>query len=468
MLLNPLEENKHENSFLLGSNVYATTNKVLCAPIFAEFWNNFCYQAGNLHVEECNELIFTIGKIQTLPQPKNGYLLSITPDGVSISACDSQNLIYGFFALLERITPVRLDTAPTFSLSCCHVRDEGAITTRMAHLCIFPETKLSFVQKFIRICAYFRYTHLIVEFWGTLKFDCLKELGWKNAYSKEEIRPLFHEANTLGLQIVPMFNHWGHASASRLGHGKHVLLDQNPRLALLFDQTGWIWKISSSEVQALQKNIRKELIELCGESDYFHLGCDEAHGANDEKDFLEVITYLNEISNELKQQGRKAIIWGDMFLSNDAIKKQTKNVYECNNTLSIDKQNLLLDTLSKEIIIADWQYNAQEAPVESALFFQQHNFETLLCPWDRTYENGLACAKTVKEYRLNGILHTTWHTLSSGIQTLATTAASAWGEQNSFSPSLFAQFASIVRKLCPANGDYAYAGWAEKQIADYY
>jgi hypothetical protein len=151
-----------------------------------------------------------------------------------------------------------------------------------------------------------------------------------------------------------------------------------------------------------------------------------------------------------------------------AIKKQTKNVYECNNTLSIDQQNLLLDTLSKEIIIADWQYNAQEAPIESALFFQKCGFETLLCPWDRTYENGLACAKTVKDYRLNGILHTTWHTLSSGIQTLATTAASAWGEQNSFSPSLFAQFASIVRKLCPANGDYAYAGWAEKQIADYY
>ena len=33
------------------------------------------------------------------------------------------------------------------------------------------------------------------------------------------------------------------------------------------------------------EGIGKELIELCGESEYFHLGCDEAYGVKAEKEF---------------------------------------------------------------------------------------------------------------------------------------------------------------------------------------
>jgi hypothetical protein len=134
----------------------------------------------------------------------------------------------------------------------------------------------------------------------------------------------------------------------------------------------------------------------------------------------------------------------------------------------METEKYMLERLDKSIIIADWQYDATIPPVETAVTLKNAGFDVLLCPWDEDIKVIDACLDTVKSENLYGFIHTTWHTLSSGIQTLATTASSAWGEQNSFSPSLFAQFASIVRKLCPANGDYAYAGWAEKQIADYY
>ena len=67
-----------------------------------------------------------------------------------------------------------------------------------------------------------------------LKMDCLAELAWPFAHTKEEIRPLIEEARALGMEVIPMFNHLGHASANREMYGKHVVLDQNPKLEYLF------------------------------------------------------------------------------------------------------------------------------------------------------------------------------------------------------------------------------------------
>ena len=74
-----------------------------------------------------------------------------------------------------------------------------------------------------------------------------------------------------------MFNHLGHASASRSSYGRHVVLDQNPRLATLFEPDGWTWCLSNPETLELLRAIRSELIELFGEGGFFHIGCDEAY-----------------------------------------------------------------------------------------------------------------------------------------------------------------------------------------------
>jgi len=181
---------------------------------------------------------------------------------------------------------------------------------------VLPETKLDFLKKCVRSAAIVKYSHIILEFWGMLKFDSLKELSWPFAYSKEEIKEIVAEANALGVEIIPMFNHLGHASLSRSINGKHVVLDQNPSLEYMYESYGWVWNYKREDVKKLLKNVREELIELCGEGEYFHIGFDEADCIeDDEGKATEVAEYLNDIIRDLKSKGRRAIMWHDMMLA---------------------------------------------------------------------------------------------------------------------------------------------------------
>ena len=57
------------------------------------------------------------------------------------------------------------------------------IKNRMIHLCVFPENSLLEIKKYIRLFSVLQYTHVIVEFWGTFKFDILSSLAWENAFT---------------------------------------------------------------------------------------------------------------------------------------------------------------------------------------------------------------------------------------------------------------------------------------------
>lgn len=147
----------------------------------------------------------------------------------------------------------------------------------MIHICVFPENDLYFIKKLIRLAVLCQYTHIVIEFWGMLRYDRLKELAWPHAFTKAEAGELIRECRELGMEPVPMFNHLGHATGSRLCYGKHVVLDQNAKLEHLFTPDGWAWNIGSSEVAELLRGIRIELYELFGPGEYCHIGCDEAY-----------------------------------------------------------------------------------------------------------------------------------------------------------------------------------------------
>ncbi|MBQ5926320.1 MAG: family 20 glycosylhydrolase [Clostridia bacterium] len=471
MLILPKYEEKGQGNFTFGFQTECVANAVLNKPVFKEFWNGFCCHSGEITFTQTDGLLLKIGTVGEVAQPQSGYEMVITEQGVCISACDTDNLVYGFFAFLERITPVCTKKGEeTFSVPCCKVKDEGLVKTRMVHLCVFPETDMPFIKKFVRLAAFLRYTHIIVEFWGTLQYDCLKELAWEDcSFTKDEIRPVFQETRDLGLQIIPMFNHWGHAPGARVKTGKHVVLDQNLTLAPLFSQTGWEWNFFNPETVELQRKIRAELIELCGEGDYFHIGCDEAYSATTKEEFESVVDYINSVAGELAKQGRKTIMWGDMLLHIDTLKPQVKNNYIM-LAPSVEMQELLLRKLSRSVVIGDWQYSVENAPVETSLFFKEQGFEVLCCPWDGGRENLTAIADTIKSGNLLGVLHTTWQTVRTmkGTWGVVYSAAENWGKAKFNNDIAYAacDISSVLRKLDFPKGSYENSGWEKKQILD--
>ena len=464
MIFHPKVLIPKKGRFVFKGEVKASLAPALHKPVFHELWQSFTFGLSTLAASFSERCVFTVGEAVPIEPFDCDYTVNIEPHGICVCARDEKNLIRGFFTLLDRFYAVESETADALAADCCQIKDSADIQSRMIHYCVFAETELWEVKRFLRLCAALKYTHVVLEFWGMLKYDALKELSWQHAFTKEKLRPLVREARELGLELVPMFNLWGHASAARVMHGKHVVLDQNPSLQTYFSEDGWCWNIQSEKVRALLRQVREELLELCGEGAYFHIGCDEAYNFDfNEESMQALIDYINGVSAEMKAKGRRVLMWGDMLLYRHG-HYNPKNRYTC-NAPTPDSERFFLERLSRDIVIADWQYRAPEAPVETCAVFRDAGFDCILCPWDEGRAQIDAALSTVKEQKLMGYMHTTWHTLTAGMPYV--TLMGVGGYENIEGYSIVKarpQTAALLRKVMPAGGDYEKAGWAKFDV----
>ena len=443
-------------SYILNTFPTITMPKKADNPVVYELLSNYTY-GRKWNISFCDSTTcITIGNYEKTERGDFEYALNITDDGVYIEGSDYSTLMHGFIEFLEKIK--YSDSKDLFyAENICKV-EKPKIPFRCVHLCIFPETDLDFFKKCVRSCAIAGYSHVIFEFWGMLHFDALKELSWPFAYSKEEIKEIADEAIALGLEIIPMFNHLGHASACREINGKHVVLDQNPKYEYMFKSYGWVWNFRQDDVLNLLKNVRNELIELCGEGSYFHLGCDEAYALGHNTDGAKDITsYLNKISQELIEKGRRCIVWHDMFLS----KSEFPDYVASSNDIVSE---ILINNLDKDIIIADWQYSCHNEIWKTSKKFKDNGFDVVCCPWDNK-QNITEAINTVCEHQLYGIIHTTWHTLFKGFRQMIYAGVLSYGAKKE-NPDDIHNFycADVARKAMPSHGDYKKSGWSEKMM----
>lgn len=459
-------ENK-KGVFTFGSKIRAEVYETLNNTTLAEMYSGFCCSAGSIDFTSTDKMEIVIGKADVPKLDGYSYAINITETGISATAENTEQLTNAFVTILELIKPICLDEGnEKFEIPCALIKDTPASKIRMVHLCIFPETTLLFVRKFIRLASVLRYSHIIIEFWGTYKYKCLKELAWKDkSYTREEIEPIIKEANEAGLEVIPMFNHLGHAAGARSINGKHVVLDQNPRLATLFDEDGWTWDITKSEVRELLREIRQELCDLCGSGEYFLLGCDEAYIYRREERIEMLADYLNELCREVCELGRRPIIWHDMLLDRSAVNGNPK--YIC-NALSREASDMLAEKLDKRLIIADWQYDSPDSPLLSSLYFKERGFDVLCCPFDKL-EPIKACAETAKE--CYGFMMTTWHTLSNCMHMVTYASTVMWQNDTSKLDGFdcIAMTGAFMRKALPLPAPkYEETGWTEYQVGTFY
>lgn len=470
MIFYPKNLVKSKGIFTFSGQINAISHPCLNNDTIKEFWYNFSFRCSTLSILERNEFVFMIGNAKALSLDGAAYSINVEPSGICVFAENETNLKYGFMTLIDMFKAADApdNESCVIEIDCCQIKDSPQVQNRMVHFCVFPETEIWELQRFIRFCAVLKYTHIILEFWGMLKYDCMNELSWSHGYTKEQIRPLIVEAKNLGIEIVPMFNHWAHASAGRERQGKHVVLDQNPALQTYFSEDGWCWDFRKPKVRALLRQIRCELIEICGEGKYFHIGCDEAYNFEfTEANMQALIDFINEISDEMKVLGRRIFIWGDMLLYYYE-QYNPNNKYWC-HAPTADVEKFFLSRLSKDIVIADWQYNAKESPVETCSVFQKEGFDCVLCPWDTGKPEIKAALATVKDKALMGYMHTTWHTLSVGMPFVTMMAIGGFEnfenleEDNNL--NVITRTAALLRKVMPINGDYPKAGWSKFQIS---
>lgn len=453
--------------FHFGTSVRATAPTNVDREILADFWNGFCSHVGVLETVTGEDLKISIGNASFLPlEEKDDYTLCIREDGIGILGRDVAGLVRGFSALLLQIRAIG-ECAGNFAAPTGEWHGVFSVSVRMLHLCVFPETSLSMLRKLVRLCGVLSYTHVIIEFWGMLRYDCNPALSWENAYTKEEIRPILREARALGVEPIPMFNHLGHAAGCRIDIGKHVVLDQDPAQAYLFTPDGWCWNIFSSSAKELLRKIRAELCELFGCGDYFHIGCDEAHLYSSEYYPLSGLSdFLGELTAEVVAEGRRPILWGDMIVPLDLNSDKEEKRAAAKKTE--EKMRPLLSALHPRSVIADWHYDITTAPVPTSLIFKEAGFDVIGCPWDKP-RNIDAHHATYVESGAFGLMMTTWHTLPSGISAtlyFARKCGLASTDWSHHAGHRNLEIATLLRKVTPAPVPYREYGFCPRQIKD--
>jgi len=397
---------------------------------------------------------------------KATYALTVDASGIAASGEDTAAMRHAWFTLLQLLDPDdRAEGRLGFTLPQVTIQDWPALRFRGLHLCVFHETTPVMIEKAIQLAAFYKFTHVVLEFWGMLRLDALHELAWPAAWTKAQAGKLVAIARGLGLEVIPMFNCWGHASACRIKHGRHVVLDQNPRLAPLFEPDGWTWCLTNPRAQALIRGVCDELIEFAGPGRYFHIGCDEAysHATCDrcrQTDRVQLFSdHVNQLAAHLERRGRRAIMWGAALLESG----KWPAGFTANGTPSLPTHEAL-ERLSSKLVIADWHDGVTQGDVGTLAHFRSRGFETVACPWNSAGNiRTLARAAAANQ---SGLLMTTWHHLAQSIPTLAWTANCAWSENQAALGMkqmdwalMRAASATHLRKLVPAGGKFNRAGW---------
>ncbi len=442
--------------FLIPQEVKARAFFKMDSEIAKKLWSSFTLSESSLQIEPAEELFFQIGN-QSLPTLETGkeYALSVSSEGVGLVGKDFGGLMRGFLVLLMQIE--QSEEKPVLASAC--MQSEYVLENRMVHLCIFPENDLYFIKKMIRLFALCQYTHVVIEFWGMLRFDCLKELSWPQAFTKQQAREIIEECHDLGIEPIPMFNQLGHASGSRACYGKHVVLDQNPKLQRLFTPDGWAWDIQSDEVDQLLTKVRKELYELFGPGQYMHIGCDEAYCISRNSHLREKLpSYLEKLTRQVEAEGRRPMLWMDMLLEKDIF----PNCYAVGEK---DEVENLRNKTSPSSVFVDWQYTAKEVPIPSLASLKGCGRDVMGAPWydPKNYE---AHVDTIVQNQLMGVMLTTWDTLKKGMRSVLGCAKKcgvktfSWSEYS----TLGIETANLLRRVSFEGNSYEDCGWAKKQI----
>ena len=360
---------------------------------------------------------------------KEGYSISITNEGVHISAKHIEGVRYAMQSLRQiAIAGRNTQTVESYIVPIGEIKDYPAMEFRGMHICWFPETQEWEVERLIRLAGYYKFNYVVLEQWGTYESKVAPWRHWKHTpMTKEAIKRLLGIAKDLGITLIPELNIFGHAAFSRTMSAKHSCIDQNPEYMPIFEPiTGWNWCLSNPEAKKVINDLIVELLEDYGNPPFFHIGCDEATPPScpccKAQPYSKLLlAHINAAHDMLAERGVRTMMWHDMLLKKGD--ERWKGLVANGST----ETSQAAFTLPKDIIICDWYYRKPIEQYNSFSYFKSLGFDLIVCPW-KNQKGTISEGKAAHKAGAMGLLGTLWQTPTSAPLAISyiTTSGMTW------------------------------------------
>lgn len=237
-----------------------------------------------------------------------GYMLTVTTDGVVIRAIAEAGLFYGVQTLVQLI---RKD-GDTFNIPNLRITDWPDIRERAIHYDTkHHQDKKEYVESFIRDLSRYKINMLVWEWEDKFAYPSHPEIGAPGAFTMEEMQQLTVYAHRYHIQIVPL--------VQGLGHVSFIL--KWPQFANLREIPASNWEFCPLKDGSydLLFDLWKDAITATPGSRYIHIGSDETYElascpvckAKAEKIGKSGVytLFINRASKYLKSLGRQVMAW---------------------------------------------------------------------------------------------------------------------------------------------------------------
>ena len=372
-----------------------------------------------------------VAKKDDVPKGAEAYRIRAAGKTVTLSASNVQGIRYALATLRQLAEPNR-GTPKTvdYRIPETEIDDAPAMPFRSALVVWYNETSATRIEQVLRLAAYYKFNHLLLEFRGNYPYKKHPELRWAEfKIEPDNVKRLVALGKELGITLVPLFPLFGHAAGAKEATGKHAVLDLHPEYWSLFEPDGWCWCLSNPEARKTLTDIVLELHELFDNPPYFHIGCDEAYTpaecracrrANYKALLKDHLLYFHKL---LAERNCRVMMWHDMLIA------KSDPRWKGYTAVGNEHTEGLIDHLPKDIMICDWQYRAPKTDEQwpTMRFFKEQGFSVLACPWDNM-PGMRSLAKTVPQVGADGMLCTTWYKMSgpSMLSIFSTGAQTMW------------------------------------------
>lgn len=365
------------------------------------------------------------------PESREGYVLEIGGDGVTITSRDTAGLFYGC-QTLEQL----LEDSRDFDreIPAMKITDYPGLEYRAVHF----DTKnhldrMEYYYKAIDRLARYKINAVIWEIEDKLRFTRQPEIGAPNAISKQEMKALCRYAKDRNIEISPLVQGLGHAGFI-LKH--HWELRENPA-------SDWEFCPADPRTYEVQFNLYQDALEAMPYGKYLHVGGDEitAIGIDERckatgKNAFELqMMWLQKVCQFAVEHGRTPIFWDDMPLKYAGVWSiilSDLSGEELEKKWNVEKLDKAIDLFPKECVYMRWNYDDATKPAHIKLlnWYRDKGLKVMaataassgnstILPRENSkigYIRGFS--KLVEENKLEGILATAWDDGSPHMETI--------------------------------------------------